>query len=53
MHRDALYVREILRAGARGYLLKDLADADLIAAIRSVAKGEGYVSPTWSVPVPR
>jgi two-component system response regulator NreC len=27
MHKDAVYVREILRAGARGYLLKDSADA--------------------------
>jgi two-component system response regulator NreC len=45
MHKDAVYVREILRAGARGYLLKDSADADLIAAVRAVAKGEGYLSP--------
>jgi len=45
MHKDAVYVREILRAGARGYLLKDSVDADLLAAVRSVAKGEGYLSP--------
>jgi two-component system, NarL family, response regulator NreC len=45
MHKDNVYVREILRAGARGYLLKDSADADLIAAVRAVAKGEGYLSP--------
>ena len=45
MHKDNGYVREILRAGARGYLLKDSADADLIAAVRAVAKGEGYLSP--------
>lgn len=45
MHKDAVYVREILRAGARGYLLKDSADADLIAAVRAIAKGEGYLSP--------
>jgi two-component system response regulator NreC len=45
MHKDAVYVREILRAGARGYLLKDSVDADLIAAVRAVAKGEGYLSP--------
>ncbi len=48
MHKDAVYVREILRAGARGYLLKDSAEADLIAAVRSVAKGEGYLSPAVS-----
>jgi len=45
MHKDAVYVREILRAGAQGYLLKDAIDADLVAAVRSVAKGEGYLSP--------
>lgn len=45
MHKDAVYVREILRAGGRGYLLKDSADADLLAAVRAVAKGEGYLSP--------
>jgi two-component system, NarL family, response regulator NreC len=45
MHKDAVYVREILRAGARGYLLKDSADGDLLAAVRAVAKGEGYLSP--------
>jgi two-component system, NarL family, response regulator NreC len=28
MHKDAVYVREILRAGARGYLLKDSSEAD-------------------------
>ena len=45
MHKDSVYVREILRAGARGYLLKDAIDADLLAAVRAVARGEGYLSP--------
>jgi DNA-binding NarL/FixJ family response regulator len=45
MHKDGVYVREILRAGARGYLLKDAFDADLIAAVRAVARGEGYIAP--------
>jgi two-component system response regulator NreC len=45
MHKDSVYVREILRAGARGYLLKDAVDEDLIAAVRAVARGEGYLSP--------
>lgn len=45
MHRDAVYVREILRAGARGYLLKDAIDADLVSAVRAVARGEGYIAP--------
>jgi two-component system response regulator NreC len=48
MHKDSVYVREILRAGARGYLLKDSADTDLLAAVRAVAKGEGYLSPAVS-----
>ncbi len=45
MHKDSVYVREILRAGARGYLLKDSGDDDLLAAVRAVAGGEGYLSP--------
>src|SRR4029077_7384124 len=34
MHKDSVYVREILRAGARGYLLKDSGAGELVAAIR-------------------
>ena len=34
-----------MRAGARGYLVKDADDDALIGAVRSVAKGEGYLSP--------
>ncbi len=45
MHKDSVYVREILRAGASGYLLKDAMESDLIAAVRAVARGEGYLSP--------
>jgi DNA-binding NarL/FixJ family response regulator len=48
MHKDSVYVREILRAGARGYLLKDAFDRDLLSAVRAVAGGEGYLSPTVS-----
>ena len=48
MHKDSVYVREILRAGARGYLLKDSGAADLVAAIRAVASGESYLSPAVS-----
>jgi two-component system, NarL family, response regulator NreC len=48
MHKDSVYVREILRAGARGYLLKDSGAGDLVTAIRSVAGGEGYLSPAVS-----
>jgi DNA-binding NarL/FixJ family response regulator len=45
MHKDSVYVREILRAGARGYLLKDSVSSDLLAAVRAIARGEGYLSP--------
>lgn len=45
MHKDAVYVREILRAGARGYLLKDAIDADLVAAVRAVARGDAFLAP--------
>jgi DNA-binding NarL/FixJ family response regulator len=45
MHKDSTYVREILRAGARGYLLKDSFDTDLLAAVRALNKGDGYLSP--------
>jgi DNA-binding NarL/FixJ family response regulator len=48
MHKDSVYVREILRAGARGYLLKDSPAPDLVAAVRAVAAGEGYLSPAVS-----
>ena len=48
MHKDAVYVREILRAGARGYLLKDSEDEDLLKAIRAVHRGEAFLSPAIS-----
>ncbi|MGA1995983.1 MAG: response regulator transcription factor [Bryobacteraceae bacterium] len=48
MHKDSVYVREILRAGARGYLLKDSPAQDMLAAVRAVAGGEGYISPAVS-----
>ena len=48
MHKDSVYVREILRAGADGYLLKDSRGDDMLAAIRAVWNGEGYISPAVS-----
>jgi two-component system, NarL family, response regulator NreC len=48
MHKEAVYVREILRAGARGYILKDAIDSELLTAVRSVARGDGYISPAVS-----
>lgn len=38
-------VREALQAGARGYLLKDVDELDLVRAIRSVARGEAAIAP--------
>lgn len=48
MHRDAVYVREILKAGARGYLVKDADDDAFVDAVRAVARGEAYLSPAIS-----
>ncbi|HUQ91178.1 MAG TPA: response regulator transcription factor [Bryobacteraceae bacterium] len=48
MHKDSVYVRETLRAGARGYLLKESIDEDLLRAVRSVAQGGGFLSPEIS-----
>jgi DNA-binding NarL/FixJ family response regulator len=51
MHKDAPYVRETLRAGAKGYLLKDAIDGELVTAVRAVARGEGFLSPQVSATV--
>ena len=48
MHKDAVYVRETLRAGAKGYLLKEAIDHDLMRAVRAVAAGDGFLSPEVS-----
>lgn len=45
MHGDETYVLRCLRAGARGYILKESAEHELIAAIRSVTAGRSYFSP--------
>ncbi len=44
MHGDETYVRQSLKAGARGYVLKDSEELDLVRAVRSVARGEPYFS---------
>jgi two-component system response regulator NreC len=46
MHDDPGYVRSAFSAGASGYVLKEAADTELVAAIRQVAAGETYVNPT-------
>jgi len=45
MHSDEAYITQALQAGARGYLLKDSADVDLIRAVAAVAAGESFFSP--------
>src|SRR5439155_11979719 len=48
MHSDDVYVRQALKAGAKGYLLKDSEDLDLIKAVKSLARGGSYFSPAVS-----
>jgi DNA-binding NarL/FixJ family response regulator len=48
MHSDESYVLRALKAGAKGYLLKDSAEADLIRAVHSVAEGKSFFSPAVS-----
>lgn len=48
MHSDESYVLRALKAGARGYLLKDSAEADLIKAVHAVAGGKSFFSPSVS-----
>jgi two-component system, NarL family, response regulator NreC len=48
MHADETYILRALKAGARGYLLKDSAESDLVRAIRSVAEGKSFFSPAVS-----
>ena len=44
MHADEGYVLRALKAGAKGYLLKDSAEGDLIEAIKSVTRGKTFFS---------
>jgi len=45
MHSDESYVIRSLKACARAYLLKDSAEADLIAAIHAITDGKSFFSP--------
>lgn len=45
VHRDGVYVREIVRAGAEAYILKESGDTELLTAVRAVAEGNSYLSP--------
>lgn len=46
MHDDPRYVREAFAAGASGYVLKEAADTEVVAAVRTVAAGQSYVNPS-------
>ena len=48
MHKDHAYLAEALRAGVRGYVLKSRGVAELVDALREVAKGGVYLSPGMS-----
>jgi DNA-binding NarL/FixJ family response regulator len=48
MHSDESYVLRALKAGARGYLLKDSAEQDLIHSVQAVMSGKAFFSPVIS-----
>ena len=52
-HKEEFYLRELLRAGARGYVLKQSSSADLLAGIRAVALGHQYVDSVLASSVTR
>jgi DNA-binding NarL/FixJ family response regulator len=45
MHREREYIYGAISAGVEGYLLKEDAEKDLFAAIDSIRRGEGFLSP--------
>ncbi len=45
VHSDEAYLMRALTAGAKGYLLKDSAENDLVPAVQAVAQGKSYFSP--------
>ena len=45
MHSDETYLLRALNAGAKGYLLKDAAEVDLVRAVHSVFRGKPFFSP--------
>lgn len=45
MHSDETYILRALTAGAKGYLLKDTAEDDLLPAVKAIAAGKSFFSP--------
>jgi DNA-binding NarL/FixJ family response regulator len=50
MHSEDTLVRQALEAGARGYILKNAMDLDLISAVKRVAQGEMVLDPQLAKP---
>jgi DNA-binding NarL/FixJ family response regulator len=50
MHSEETLVRQALGAGARGYVLKNAMDLDLVSAVKSVAEGKSVLDPQVSKP---
>lgn len=48
MHDDPEYLRQALKGGAAGYVLKKAADVELISAVRAVLRGEVYIHPAMT-----
>jgi DNA-binding NarL/FixJ family response regulator len=48
MHDEVIYAERALRAGARGYMMKEAGGENLLTAIRQILRGEIYVSPRMS-----
>ncbi|HEX2855357.1 MAG TPA: response regulator transcription factor [Opitutaceae bacterium] len=48
MHDEVVHAERALRAGARGYIMKEAGGENLLAAIRQILRGEVYVSPRMS-----
>lgn len=48
MHDDEEYLRQMLEAGATGYVLKRAADTELVVAIRAVQRGEVFLYPSFT-----
>lgn len=46
MHAEEEYLVPLLEAGAAGYLVKSVADRELVLAVRAIAHGDNYVSPS-------
>jgi DNA-binding NarL/FixJ family response regulator len=53
MYHTAEHVFRAVQAGARGYLLKESADAEVVKSVRTVMQGKSYFGQGWKSPPPR